>query len=66
MTLVTIFYDYFDNSVLVERAKKNIKFTLMTEQKEGNFVSSSFFLCSLSVALRQNLKSKRNPKSKNT
>ena len=38
----------------------------MTEQKEGNFVSSSFFLCSLSVALRQNLKAKRNPKSKNT
>ena len=45
VALVTIFYDYFDNGVLVERAKKNIKFTVMTEQggKEGNFVSISFF-----------------------
>ena len=39
--LITIFYDYFDNNKLVERAKKNVKvIEAYNNKREGKIKSS--------------------------
>ena len=41
--LITIFYDYFDNNKLVERAKKNVKvIEAYSNKREGKIKTSEY------------------------
>ena len=36
VTLISIFYDYFDNDILVKSTRKNLKFVVYEKNRTGN------------------------------